>query len=289
MDTFKKIIVIMAAPILMSISPVECRRIVDLSYDMDNNALTYPINPRLNYTVVHKGKYGTVPWLQFGNIEFGVHTGTHVDSPNHFSKGGLEPHQIRLERLMGPGVVINVKDKVKKDIDYAVTDKDLMNWEAKNGKIPKGAIVLMNSGWGAMYPDFARVFNSTMYKQDQSTLHYPGFHLNAAQWLVNNRDVNAIGVDTPSADHGRSTTFPVHQLIMGEGILIVENVANMDKLPDNGAYIYLPMLKFKGASGAPARMFAAIEDEGDRTNGAATLSKHVSAVAILFLVKLLVA
>ncbi|XP_033731480.1 isatin hydrolase-like [Pecten maximus] len=270
---------------VFTIIPVEGRRIVDLSYDLDNNALTYPNNPRFNLTLVHEGSYGIVPWLQFGNVEFGVHTGTHIDSPNHFVKGGLQAHQISMERLMGPGVVINVKAKVVQNIDYEITDKDLMAWEEENGPIPKGAIVLMNSGWGARYPDFERVFNSSTYKQDHSSLHFPGFHTNAAQWLINKRNIYAIGVDTPSADNGRSSSFPVHQLITKENILIIENVANMDKLPSSGAYIYLPMLKFKGASGAPARMFAAIEDEGDRTNSATSFVFHVSAVGCLLVLK----
>ncbi|XP_033763949.1 isatin hydrolase-like [Pecten maximus] len=279
---------ILVCSAMVSIVPVDSRRIVDLSYDLEFNSMTYPFNPRFNLSVQHKGPYGLAPWLQFGNVEFAVHTGTHVDSPNHFRKGGLQAHEIKIERLMGPGVVINVKDRVVQNIDYQVTDKDLMAWEAENGQIPKGAIVLMNSGWGARYPDFVHVYNSTTYQDDFSSLHFPGIHENAAQWLVNNRNIHAVGVDTPSGDYGQSETFPVHRLLFTKNILIIENVANMDKLPNSGSYIYLPMIKFKGASGAPARMFAAIEDEGDRTNSATAFASPLSAVGCILLLTMYV-
>ncbi|OWF44021.1 uncharacterized protein LOC110458914 [Mizuhopecten yessoensis] len=278
--------VLICSAMTIFIPGVHTRRVVDLSYDMDHDTLTYPNNPRFNLSVQHEGPYGTVPWVQYGNVEFAEHTGTHVDSPNHFAKGGLQAHQIKMEQLMGPGVVINVKAKVASNIDYRVTDLDLMAWEENHGPIPSGAIVLMNSGWGSRYPDFVRVFNSSTYKEDHSSLHFPGFHESAAQWLVNKRDVHALGSDTPSADYGRSTSFPVHQLVTKEGILIIENVANMDKLPDSGSFVYVPMIKFKGGTGAPARMFAAIEDEGDRTNGVSAVISRVSTVGCMIVLSL---
>ncbi|XP_060072502.1 isatin hydrolase-like [Ylistrum balloti] len=278
--------VLFCLTVMVFITKVPSRRVVDLSYDMDYNSLTYPINPRFNLSIQYSGPYGTAPWLEFGNVEFAEHTGTHVDSPNHFDKNGLQAHQVSLEQLMGPGVVINVKANAANDIDYQVTDQDLMAWEEKHGRIPNGAIILMNSGWGSRYPDFASVYNSSTFQEDFSSLHYPGFHLNAAQWLVNNRDINAIGCDTPSADYGRSSSFPVHQLVMKEGILIIENIANMDKLPASGSYIYVPMLKFRGGTGSPARMFAAIEDEGDRTNSATSVFSFVSVVGYVAILAL---
>ncbi|OWF44022.1 hypothetical protein KP79_PYT21167 [Mizuhopecten yessoensis] len=151
-----------------------------------------------------------------------------------------------MEQLMGPGVVINVKAKVASNIDYRVTDLDLMAWEENHGPIPSGAIVLMNSGWGSRYPDFVRVYNSSTYREDLLSLHFSGFHESAAQWLVNKRDVHTLGVDTPSGDYGQSGLFPVHRIVMKEGILIIENVANMDKPPDSGSFVYVHMIKFKG-------------------------------------------
>ncbi|VDI04059.1 Hypothetical predicted protein, partial [Mytilus galloprovincialis] len=84
------------------------------------------------------------------------HIGTHVDAPAHFSEGSWRAHQIPVDHLVGNGVIINVKSKVQNNPDYRVQLSDVYEWEKKNGRIPDGSVVLMNSGWDVRYPDLDR-------------------------------------------------------------------------------------------------------------------------------------
>jgi kynurenine formamidase len=132
---------------------------------------------------------------------------------------------------------------------------DLEAWEQPHGRIPKGALVLMLSGWGSRWPD-KKQYLGTEQPGDVEHLHFPGFSREAAEFLVSQRDIDAIGVDTPSMDYGQSKDFIVHQIINGADKPGLENVANLDKLPASGAtLIALPMKIAKG-SGGPVRIIA---------------------------------
>lgn len=113
----------------------------------------------------------------------------------------------------------------------------------------------MNSGWHRKYPNKTGVFGSET-SDDPSTFHFPGWHENTASWLAENRNIHVIGVDTPSTDYGRSTTFPVHVILGSKNITGAENVANLDAIPENGCIIYVSGIKLHDGSGAPARIFA---------------------------------
>lgn len=191
------------------------------------------------------------------------HMGTHIDAPAHSVQGTWRTDQIPMEKLYGPGVIINVKSKVENNPDYRVSVADLLTWEKKNGKMPRNAIVVMNSGWSSRYPNKSLVFG-TSTPTDVSTFHFPGWHENAVMWLINKRQVNAVGVDTPSTDYGQTTNYPCH-VIMGENDVVgIENVANLDKVPENGSTIYVPVLNIFDGSGGPARVFATFDDESNK-------------------------
>ena len=171
----------------------------------------------------------------------------------HFWKGGWRTHQIPIENLIGPAAIIDVRDKATNDSDYRLSVADLKDWEEIYGKIPSGAIVLMNTDWDKYYPDPSLTFG-TQTPNNSATFHFPGFHEDAADWLARYRDVNVIGTDTPSTDYGQSTTYPVHQIIGKAGICGLENVANLNKLPPKGATIFIGAIKLFDASGGLARV-----------------------------------
>jgi len=133
--------------------------------------------------------------------------------------------------------------------------QDLIDWESKYGTIPKGAVVLLNSGWSSKYPNKTAVFG-TSTPDDPSTFHFPGFHEDAGDWLVKNRNIHVLGTDTPSIDYAQSTTFPIHVLFGKENIPGIENVANLDMISEKGAMIYVAPIKLLDGSGGPARVFA---------------------------------
>ena len=128
-------------------------------------------------------------------------------------------------------------------------------WETRNGPIPHGAVVLMLTGWGQGWPDKTRYLGSAT-PSDPTTLHFPGFSREAAEFLVNERHIDGIGIDTPSIDYGPSQDFIVHQIINGANCYGLENVANLEKVPSKGAIVMALPIKIKGGTGGPVRIIA---------------------------------
>ncbi|XP_060072488.1 isatin hydrolase-like [Ylistrum balloti] len=243
-------------------------KMVDLTYELDTNAITWPFNPRFNMSIMFRGMWNHLVWLENNRLDLAEHTGTHIDSPNHVAhgKGPWNNHQIPIERLGGPGVIIDVKSKAEADSDYRVTVDDVKAWETRNGRIPYGAVVLMNSGWQKYYPDYNAVFKTNNIS-DSGSYHFPSWHEDAVDWLISHRIVYCVGGDTPSTDYGQSETFPVHLLLSKENIIGIENAAYLDKLPESGSTIFVPVVKIRDGSGGPARMFATLpEDEEVESN-----------------------
>lgn len=174
-------------------------------------------------------------------------------------KGSWRVHQIPISHLVGPGVIINVKHHVERNSDYRVTIADIKAWEAQYGQIPDGAVIIMNSGWSERYPNRQLVFNSAT-PDDSSTYHFPSWHENTVNWLVRNRNVHVVGVDTPSVDYGQSTNYPVHVLLGSNNILAIENVANLDDILPTGSIIVVGVMKLEDGSGCPARVIALVKE-----------------------------
>jgi kynurenine formamidase len=158
---------------------------------------------------------------------------------------------------MGSGIVIDVTQQCATNPDYQVTVADLQNWERRNGRIPRDVIVLLRTGFGKRYPDRKSYLGTEERGADAvAKLHFPGLDPAAARWLVENRSIKAIGLDTASIDYGQSTLFESHRILMEKNIPAFENVANLDQLPVKGfSVIALPM-KIKGGSGGPLRIVA---------------------------------
>ena len=160
---------------------------------------------------------------------------------------------------MGPAVVIDVVEQAAGNPDYQVTQADVEAWEALHGPLPDGVIVLLRTGYGQFWPDREQYMGTAERGADAvAHLHFPGLHPDAARWLVANRNIHAIGLDTPSIDYGQSSLFEAHQVLFEANIPAFENVANLDQLPDAGfSVIALPM-KIEGGSGGPLRIIALV-------------------------------
>ena len=232
--------------------------LVDLTWSYDEHTLYWPTSPS---AFEHKElAYGPTPGGYFYSsysICTPEHGGTHLDAPIHFAEKGQTSDAIPLEQLVAPAVVIDVTDKTASDADYRLTAADVRAWEAKNGAIAPGTIVLLRTGWGSRWPDRKSYFgDDTPGATDK--LHFPSFGEDAAHLLVEERHVAAIGLDTPSIDYGQSKTFDTHQILMGENIPAFENVAALDRLPATGAFVVALPMKIKGGSGAPLRIVALV-------------------------------
>lgn len=243
---------ILSAPVFAQIDE---RKLVDLTYPFDERTIYWPTNKPFQW---EKTDWGMTPggyWYASANYAASEHGGTHIDAPLHFGKGKQAVDEIPLHGLIGPAVVVDVRQAVSLDSDYLLTVEDLKDWEAKNGRIPIGAIVVMFSGWGKHWPDKVRYLGSPT-PTNTATLHFPGFSQEAAEFLVKERKIDGVGIDTPSIDHGPSRTFPVHQVLNGANIYGLENIANLEKLPPKGATLIALPMKIKGGTGAPVRIIA---------------------------------
>lgn len=183
-------------------------------------------------------------------IRVNEHTGTHMDAPLHFSADGLAVDEIAPERLVCPLVVLDIRARAAEDADTQVTPDDIRAWTAAHGAIPPGACVAMLSGWGAHVND-AKFRNSDA----AGAMHFPGFHIEAAQMLLEEADVAGIAVDTLSLDHGPSPDFAVHYAWLPTNRWGIECIANLDAVPAAGATLVVGAPKHRGGTGGPARIF----------------------------------
>jgi kynurenine formamidase len=167
------------------------------------------------------------------------HTGTHLDAPYHFAKKGAKIHQIPVTRLVGNALLIKIK-KVK---NQAITKKDLLEFERKNGKIPNFSSIIFLTDW-------QKNLNKNFYFANN-----PGLSKSAANYLVSKK-INLVGIDSPSIDLGIDKSFTAHKIFAKNNILIVENLSNLEKIPTlEFNFIILP-LKLKDATGSPVRAIA---------------------------------
>lgn len=240
----------LAAP-LAAEARVTIRNIQDLTHVLypdfpSFNPQFFPRMERKVFVNIKKdGFYGNV-------LTYWEHSGTHMDAPHHFVEDRWFVHEIPASRLIGPAAVIHIHERAQSDPDAQVTPDDIRAYERRYGRIPRGAIVLMHSGWEA------RVNSTEAYRNADSkgVMHFPGFHPEAAALLVNDRAVTGIGVDTLSLDYGRSTDFKTHVTVLGANRWGLENVANLAKIPPRGATLFAGAPRVLEGSGGPTRVIA---------------------------------
>ncbi len=236
-------------------------KIIDLTHDFSEESIYWPTAEEFKLVNVFHGVTDHGFFYDANKFSAAEHGGTHLDAPIHFAKGKHTTDEIPIERLIGPAVVIDVSEKALPNPDYLVSVEDFTNWEAKNGAIADGSIVLLNTGYAQFWPDRVKYMGTDKRGPDAvKDLHFPGLDPKAAKWLAENRNINAIGLDTPSIDYGQSTLFESHQILFKENIPAFENVANLDKLPPKGALVIALPMKIKGGSGGPLRIIAVLPE-----------------------------
>lgn len=225
-------------------------KVVDLTHPLGEDFPTYFGVKQLEIEVLNtyeKDKFNIKKWHV---VE---HTGTHLDTPFHFSADGLSAEKIDVANLVVPLAVIDVKEKAAGDPDYQVSVDDLKAWETANGALPNNCCVAMNSGWAAhLMTDKFRNAGA------DKVMHFPGFSKAAAEMLMDERKVAGIAVDTLSLDPGNSPDFAVHYLWLPSGRWGLECVANLDSVPAKGATLVVGGPTIIGASGGPSRIIALV-------------------------------
>lgn len=238
-------------------------RIVDLTHAFDEDTVYWPTDTEgfvLEEVFVGEAEGGY--HYEAHRFRAAEHGGTHLDAPVHFAAGAWTADEIPLERLVGPGLVVDVRESVAADRDHLVGVEDLRRWEAVHGRIPAGAVVLLHTGTGAAWPDRAAVLGTDRTGPDAVPhLHFPGLDPAAARWLVEERSVDAVGIDTPSIDRGQSQLFESHRVLFAANVPAFENVAHLDRLPATGFTVVALPMKIRGGSGGPLRIVALLPGE----------------------------
>ncbi len=214
-------------------------KIIDLTLTVSDKIPTFPGSPQPNF----------IPWENIKedgyNLELlflSSHTGTHMDAPHHFLEKGAKIHEISLEKLVSEAALI----KSKKNGNESITKTDIQNFEKKHGKIERSSSVIFSTGW-----------QRNLQKKYYFTKN-PGLSVSAAKYLAFKK-ISLVGIDSPSIDLGADSKFSVHQIFAKKGMLIVENLANLEKIKSSKFHLVVLPLKLKNATGSPVRAVAFVE------------------------------
>lgn len=222
-------------------------RVVDLTHTFTEGFPVYTGNApsRRTLTSIDPDGFYKQEWT------FDEHSGTHMDAPGHFAAGGRLTPDLKPRELILPIVVIDIARRAKSDPDTVVSADDLQRFERRHGRIPRRALVAMDSGWAK------KVGDPDAFKGGApGDYHFPGFGDSAIEFLLERRRAAAIGVDTLSLDNGQSTTFSVHVNWLGADNFGLENLANLHRLPPHGAVATVGVIPWQDGSGGPARVLA---------------------------------
>ena len=214
-------------------------KIIDLTLTVSDKTPTFPGSPQPNF----------IPWENIKedgyNLELlflSSHTGTHMDAPHHFLEKGAKIHEISLEKLVSEAALI----QSRKSSGQSITKTDIQKFEKKQGKIEGFSSVIFQTGW-----------QRNLQKKYYFTKN-PGLSVSAAKYLASKK-ISLVGIDSPSIDVGTDHKFSVHQIFAKKGMLIVENLANLDKIKSSKFHLVVLPLKLKNATGSPVRAIAFVE------------------------------
>ena len=251
------ILTVIAFPVAAdSVNALTSGSIIDLSHPYDENTLYWPTSPsEFELKTLEHGQTKAGYFYSSNSFCTPEHGGTHMDAPIHFAEGMQSIDAIPLDRLIRPAVVIDVSANAASDPDYVLKIDDIKSWESRNGPIPEASIVLLRTGWETRWYD-RKAYLGDDTPGDASNLHFPSFGPIAAEFLVKQRQVAGIGVDTASIDNGPSKTFMVHRITAAANVFGLENLTNLARLPPVGATLIALPMKIAGGSGAPVRVVA---------------------------------
>ena len=237
----------------------EQSRIVDLTHSFGSDTIVWPTEQDFKLTIQHAEDTAGGYYYSSNHVEMPEHGGTHIDAPIHFSRGKQTLDQVPMERLIGTGVRIDVTRQCARDRDYRVAISDFERWEAEHGRIPNGAIVLLNTGFTRFWPTRKDYLGTELRGQEGvRALRFPGLHPDAAAWLVRERQVKAVGIDTASIDYGQSTKFETHVALLSQSVPVFENLAELRNLPARGFDVIALPMKIAGGTGGPLRIIAVV-------------------------------
>ncbi|MET0153344.1 MAG: cyclase family protein [Candidatus Binatia bacterium] len=236
--------------------------IVDLSHPYDAQTIFWPTESGFVLEKEHDGLTSRGYYYRSNKFSAPEHGGTHIDAPAHFAKDGSTVDAIPLDRLVGSAVMVDVSRKCLADRDYRISIEDFREWEKARREIPPHSIVLLRTGFAKYWPDRKKYLGTDERGAAAvAELHFPGLDPAAAAWLVKERKIKAVGLDTASIDYGQSTGFEAHVELMTHDVPAMENLANLERLPPTGITVVALPMKIAGGSGGPLRAIAIVEEK----------------------------
>ena len=223
-------------------------QIIDLSHVITPSIPLWPDDPAVSFEVVASQEQDGYYLRRFS---MGEHSATHMNAPNTFYPDGIAIDGYCPESLVRPAVVIDVQDKVLENADYVITVEDVMGWEQVHGRIEAGSIVVFYTGWQRLWHDPEQFIN-----EDEQGLHFPGVGAGAAQFLLDERQIAGIGIDTHGVDPGQDTTFASNHLVLAKAGIILECLTRLDQLPPKGSTLVIGVLRLEAGSGSPVSVLA---------------------------------
>jgi len=232
--------------------------LIDLSHSYGSDTLYWPTSPsRFERKELAFGETDGGYFYSAFSICTPEHGGTHLDAPLHFSAEGYPTERVPLHNLIGPAIVIDVAEQAEANRNYLLSADDVHAFEDRHGRINPGVIVLLHTGWSQYWPD-PNSYLGDDTPGDASKLEFPSYGEDAARLLIEERKIAVLGVDTASADFGKSKDFVVHRIAAARNVSNLENLTNLDKLPPTGFLIIALPMKIEGGSGGPVRVVALV-------------------------------
>lgn len=240
-----------AAPPATAANPLGLHKVVGLSHVIDPKIPLWPGDPKVIFkpvaTFAKDGYY-------LRKFTIGEHSATHMNAPNSFHVGGVGINHYGPTELIKPAVVIDVRKQAGENPDYALTRQDLATWEQQYGEVPAGSVVLLDTGWSRYWHNPQRFFGF----DKRGGLHFPGFDGKTTHFLLHQRHIAGVGIDTHGVDPGQDETYATNTQVLAKPRIALENLTNLDKLPPTGSVIVIGALALRNGSGSPATVFGLV-------------------------------
>lgn len=251
MKLFKPItlmLLLMAGGVFAQSKTINYSRIVDLSHVITEDIPLWPGDPPVVLepvaTFAEDGYY-------LRRFSIGEHSATHMNAPNSFHADGVGIAAYTPEELVAPAVVIDIREQAAANPDYTLSIDDVKAWEAEHGKIPAGSVVIAYTGWQDKWDDPEAFFN-----EDDSGLHFPGFGGETTEFLLEERGIAGVGIDTHGVDPGQDESYATNTQVLAQQGIVLENLTNLDELPPTGTTLVIGILRLEEGSGSPASVLA---------------------------------
>jgi kynurenine formamidase len=224
-------------------------RVIHLSHLIDTGIPQWPGDPAVKFTTVAELQDDGYYLRRFS---LGEHSATHINAPNSFHSNGISIDEYSADSLVVPAVVIDICKQVAANPDYLLTVADILTWEAEFGIIAAGNVVLLYTGWQTKWLDK----NAFLNQDADGNMHFPGFGSDATEFLITEREIAGVGIDTHGVDSGQNHNLTTNRLVLAKPRIVLENLTNLEQLPPQGATLVIGVLRLRGGSGSPAAVMA---------------------------------